>query len=258
MTSPRAALLASTTAGVVALALACATVAAPASAAGPGKEVLLTFDADQTERQAGTSGVTVREVTADGGTITSTEGPSGQAARLPAYRSGTAAKAAFSVTDEDGGADDLEPGHSDFSFGADFTLDAVSTGSREDNGNNLVQRGLYNDGAQMKLQVDDRRPSCRLKGRDGGILLTSQHTVAPDEWYRVVCRRVGTKAVLKVVRLSDRTTWTRKAGRSLGAFRYADATPFSSGAKLAGPTSFTGGSVDQFNGAIDRVFLDIS
>lgn len=229
-----------------------------ATAASPGKEVLLDFDGAPVERQSGTSSVTIRRLTAAGGTITATPGPKGGggAVRLPAYREGTSPKAAFSIVPE-GETDPIEPRKADFRFGSDFTLNKVSTGSKEDDGNNLVQRGLYNHSAQMKLQVDEGRPSCRLKGSGGIVLLRSEHKVAPGEWYRTWCRRHGDKATLQVVRLSDKASWTKTVTRRLGGFWYAQSTPFSAGAKLAGPRQFVSGSADQFNGRIDRVFLDI-
>lgn len=262
MNTHRAALSPACWSAALALGVAVATSAgAPAAtAAGPGREVLLHFDDTNTfERQSGISGATVRTVTADGGSIRHVAGPAGggQGVRLPAYSSGTPPKAAFSVVDTDG-ADDLEPGSASFAFGADFAIDKVSTGSSQDNGNNLVQRGLYDDDAQMKIQVDEDRPSCRLKGSSGGVLMKSPVAVNPGTWYRTVCRRAGSTLTFKLVRLSDRATWTRTVTRSLGTFSYATSTPFSTGGKLASPTRFTGGSSDQFNGMVDRVFLDVA
>lgn len=246
----------------LALGVAAATSAAvpAATAAGPGQEVMLHFnDTTSFERQSGIPGVTVRTVTADGGTTRHVAGPAGggQAVRLPAYSSGTSPKAAFSVVDTEG-ADDLEPGSANFALGADFAIDEVSTGSSQDNGNNLVQRGLYDDAAQMKIQVDGARPSCRLKGSSGDVLMKSPVAVTPGTWYRTVCKRTGSTLSFKLIRLSDRATWTRTVSRSLGRFNYATSTPFSAGGKLDSPTRFTGGSSDQFNGVVDRVFLDVA
>ena len=258
----RAALSPACWSAALALGLGAATVASvpAATAAGPGREVMLHFnDTNTLERQSGITGATVRTVTADGGSTRHVAGPAGggQAVRLPAYSSGTSPKAAFSVVDTDG-ADDLEPGSASFVFGADFAIDQVSTGSSQDDGNNLVQRGLYNDAAQMKIQVDGARPSCRLKGSSGEVHMKSPVVVTPGTWYRTTCARAGSTLTFRLVRLSDRATWTRTVTRSLGTFSYATSTPFSSGGKLASPTRFTGGSSDQFNGVVDRVFLDVT
>ena len=246
----------------LALGVGAATLTAvpAATAAGPGHEVMLHFnDTSTLERQSGIPGATVRTVTADGGSTRHVAGPAGggQAVRLPAFSSGTSPKAAFSVVDTEG-ADDLEPGSANFAFGADFAIDKVSTGSVQDNGNNLVQRGLYNDAAQMKIQVDGARPSCRLKGSSGEVLMTSPVAVTPGTWYRTTCRRTGSTLTFKLIRLSDGVTWTRTVTRSLGSFSYATGTPFSTGGKLTSATRFTGGSSDQFNGTVDRAFLNIA
>jgi hypothetical protein len=228
----------------------------PASAA-PGTEVLLDFGATSVERQSGTSRVRVRGLAAAGGTIADAPGPKGggRAVRLPAFRTDSSPKAGFSIVPR-GEVDELEPRRADFTFGVDFTLDKSSTGSAQDGGNNLVQRGLFDDSAQMKLQVDTGRPSCRIKGSGGVVMLTSQHVVAPNTWYRTWCRRHGDRTTLKVVRLADRKQWTRTVTRDVGALRYGASTPVSVGAKLAGPKRFVR-SADQHNGRVDRAFVDI-
>jgi hypothetical protein len=66
--------------------------------------------------------------------------------------------------ENEGATDVLEARLGDFRFGAAFRLDAVSQGSRADNGDNLVQRGLSGDPAQYKLQLDGRVPACRVQG----------------------------------------------------------------------------------------------
>jgi hypothetical protein len=60
-----------------------------------------------------------------------------------------------------------QPGSRDFEFGAGFSLDTKSTGDHADNGDNLIQRGLFGDKAQYKIQVDKGKVSCRIKGSGG-------------------------------------------------------------------------------------------
>ena len=66
-------------------------------------------------------------------------------------------------------ADRLEPGTARFTFGADVKLDAVNDGGDYDNGNNVVQRGRFNDTTQFKLQIDAGKASCRVAGAKGAV-----------------------------------------------------------------------------------------
>lgn len=189
----------------------------------------------------------------------------GMAVRFPAYDGAVdAARAVVSVTNA-GSADELEPRAKDFWFGADAKLDATSTGSAYDNGNNLVQRGLAGDRAQYKLQVDGDRFSCRVKGDDGVLMLTSSLTVATATWYHVVCRRLvdakGDHLVLIVARIKangELGTVSKDVSkvRRVGALSFAKATPFSIGGKLVDASTIAEAS-DQWNGMVDNAFVTI-
>ena len=108
--------------------------------------------------------------------------------RFPAFDASEEAGRAVLVFDPpDGG---LDMGERDFRFGVDFALDDVTQGG-EDDGNNLVQRGLSADPVQFKIQADGDRASCRLAGDEGSVVITSQVELEPHVWYRIVCSRTG-------------------------------------------------------------------
>ena len=110
-----------------------------------------------------------------GGNAKVVTGPDGvsPAVQFPAYvKSGTYPRAVVGVTPTSGGG--LSPGASDFEYGAVFRLDATSSGRSIDNGDNLFQRGLYEDSAQFKLQIDKGYPSCRVRGSGGQGFVTSK------------------------------------------------------------------------------------
>ncbi len=156
--------------------------------------------------------------------------------------------------DEAGGT--LAVGAKDFSFGATFALDAMSNGNANDNGDNLVQRGAYEGPGQLKLQVDGHFPSCRILGTEGDILVEGDIKAVPRRWYTVTCTRTQSEVVLKMWpygRKSETLTW-RKAGAT-GDIPLAD-LPLTVGGKVR-PDGSAKTSADQFNGAVDDVFLDV-
>lgn len=246
------------TALVAALATAAGLALAPqpVGAVGPGRELRFTFERAALLAQSGNADLRVRELTARGGDIDRVSGqPGGRAARFPRYRQSDAPVAVISVVDESGG-DDLAPGSRDFTFGADFALDRTSQGSSTDNGNNLVQRGLYNDPMQYKIELDGRQPRCRVKGSAGAVLVRSSLRVSPDVWYDVRCSRAGSRVVLEVTRLSNGRTWRDARSGSIGSLQISRTVPLSVGGKLAHATRIAGSS-DQFNGRVDNVFLNV-
>ncbi len=179
----------------------------------------------------------------------------GQAVRFPPYNGGTAPSASILVV-APAGKKSLDPGAQDFSFGASFDLDPTSEGTPLDNGNNLVQRGVYAGPAQFKLQVDSGRPSCRVHGDDGDVTVQAPEPVAPHYWYTVTCTRTDAGLTLRV-RAEDR-------GPSAGIWRKPGPTgrlsfegaPLTVGGKVddAGTPI---DSADQFNGVVDNVFFKI-
>lgn len=232
----------------------CLVFATPASAGG--RELNLTFDDSRLTRNSGSAPVTVEEVTANGGQVNAVSDPSGgRAIRLPGHEStGYAPRAVLTVTQQDNA---LSPGTASFRFGADFTLDAESQGSASDNGNNLLQRGLWDAPMQYKVQVDGGRPSCRVKGSRGAVDVVSPRRVEPGTWYRVMCGRSATTVTLTVVRLADDATWTYSDSGPIGSLRAPAAQPLSIGGKVDASGRIVAAS-DQFNGRVDNAFYAVA
>lgn len=231
----------------------------------PVDVVVLPLDGGRLE-STGTAAVTVGLASRDGGTITSAEDRQGApdgAVRLPAHdATAPAPRAAVRVTNA-GAGDALDPGTRRFSFGADVRLDATSESGAAggiDNGDNVVQRGLFDDVVQYKLQVDHRQPSCRVKGRAGEVMVTSTVTLDADRWYRLLCTRSGTTVSLTVTSWSPGGTPTDTVTRGEGATGSmtpaAPTVPLSAGGKLLA-TGAVAGSTDQLNGLLDRVVLRV-
>jgi hypothetical protein len=185
----------------------------------------------------------------------------GWAAQLPAYEDSSAPpRAAIRVTNTGSKGDALSPGRHSFRFGAEFRLDDASEGSQVDNGDNLVQRGLYQSRRQYKLQVDHRVVLCRVKGAQGTLVARSS-TIAPQTWYRVLCRRNEGKVVLKVWQLAaDGPALLSKTSTqgATGSLTMARRTPLSVGGKLSQKGKIPAGGSDQFNGVVDRVVYAVA
>lgn len=229
--------------------------------AGPGAVVPGTSN-----RGGAPTSVTV--TTRSGGRLVAAEGVDGVAVRFPAVRPDRPqpSQAALLVRPVlgPGDPDPLAPGEHDFVFGADVLLDAASEGA-SDNGDNVVQRGLYNDAAQYKLQIDHRRPSCRFAGSDGALVVRADTITVPGDWYRLTCSRTGTELALTMSRWDD-GSWT-ETGRwseqgDVGTLdfpvaRKAEAPPVSVGAKADAAGEIPASSGDQFNGVLDNVYVDV-
>lgn len=215
----------------------------------------------------GTGATTQALVTAGGGNLGGrwSRIKTGLAARFPAY-DGTAGgqRAVVSVTNS-GSRDDLSPGAKEFTFGADAKINATSTGTANDNGNNLLQRGLSNQSAQYKLQMDGTRFSCRVKGDGGTIMVTSPVRVRASTWYHVTCtRRVSTSGDYLVLKMSTvnadgtrtKARKTTSSKRSIGRLSFARRAPLTVGGKLKDQSTVATAS-DQWNGMVDSAFLTI-
>ncbi len=253
-------------------------LAGPAAAA-PLDQVWLTFGETPvgqtlaTVTNEGTLAADTRQsvVTLNGGTLVAGSAVSGQgsSADFPAFASsGSGRRAVVRVTNA-GSVDRLAPGSAQFSFGADVVLDATSASSSSgstDNGNNVIQRGLYNDAGQFKIQVDARRPSCRIKGASGAVEVTSRVSLTPDiQWYRLRCTRtVGSPndtVTLTVTPISSSgelgaAVSDSRTGR-VGRTGFALGVPLSVGGKLKSSGAINSSSSDQFNGRIDNAVLQI-
>jgi hypothetical protein len=246
---------------VSALALALAVLAVPApgtaTAATNGRELDLTFDNATMDRQSGAATVTVRTLTHKGGVVKRVSGYESQAARFPAFAQSSNPPLAILTVVDRTGADDLQPVDQKFRFGADFSLDAKSQTSPVDNGNNLIQRGLYDAPMQYKLEMDGNRPRCRVKGDAGAVLVKAGMTVQPKTWYRATCLRSGSTVTLTIERRDDGKTWTFHRSGRIGALRISRSVPLTVGGKAKSPTRINTKASDEFNGKVDNAFLNL-
>jgi hypothetical protein len=253
-------------------------LAAPASAT-PADQVWLSFgDATvgqplATVTNAGTLAAETRQsvVTLNGGSLTVGGSVPGQgtSADFPAFSASSTGRRAIIKVTNSGTTDRLAPGTARFEFGADVVIDATNASGASgstDNGNNVIQRGLYNDASQFKLQVDARRPSCRIKGSSGAVEVTSRTNLTPDtQWYRLTCvRTVGSPndtVTLQVTPIAADgargTTVSDARSGPVGRAAYAIGIPLSVGGKLKSNGTVNSSASDQFNGRIDNAVLRI-
>lgn len=253
-----------------------ALLPATSAAAATSEVVVLGFDGgtvgetvtaiDNSGATAGTTRVTVVTDPARAGSIRWAAGAPGSdtAADLPAF-SPSGARAIVAVQNLSGTTDALAVGSQRLEFGADIVLDGGTTavaGSTDD-GNNVVQRGLYNDNAQFKLEVDGDRPRCRVKGSGSSVDVGAATSIAPRRWYRLRCvRPSGSNTVTLTVTpiAADGTFGTpvarsRTASGSIGSLGFARDVPLTVGGKLNRSLALASPSSDQFNGLIDNVVL---
>jgi hypothetical protein len=207
---------------------------------------------------SGSLATTVKVSKSGGGAVKAGPDPDGAASgEFPAW-DGTAPyqRAAVTVLSKESG-DPLSPGARDFELGARFNLDSKTQGGR-DNGNNLVQRGLFHDNAQYKLQVDGGKVSCRVKGSRGAQTLRSPVTVRAGAWYATSCARDGDRLVLKVTR-PDGSGSTRSVAFRAGSITMrSSSVRVSIGAKVGRSGAVMAGDADQFNGLIDDAYVTIA
>lgn len=156
--------------------------------------------------------------------------------------------AALVVVPRSGG--DLTPGTAPFAFGAHFVAD----GDWAD-GANVLQRGLFTDRGQYKLEVDGAYPRCSILGSEGRLIARSSRAIAAGVWYSADCLRDETSVTLVLRSLATGAEWvTRVEGKTGDIQPQTVSTQVSIGAK-----TWEGGDVgrqpDQFNGAIDNVYI---
>jgi hypothetical protein len=256
-----------------ALATAAALGMCPAaSAVTDPDDVLLRFDNGTVNSRitavanAGTAVTRQRIVTQNGGFLVARWSRTGRfAADYPAFDGSTRGPRAVVAVTNAGATDALSPGAASFAFGADVRRDPVSTGTPSDNGNNVVQRGLFGDVAQFKVQLDNGHPLCRVKGDLGVLSVNSRLFLRSNTWYRIICVRQvsvsGDHLALTVapVRL-DGTPGPAVSSSSavlpVGDTGFSYDTPLSVGGKLNPNLTIVAAS-DQFNGWIDNAFLRI-
>lgn len=270
--SARARIAAVGAAGAVGAAALLTLVPATTAAGATVDAVVLGFDEAvvgepmPAPTNAGSTAASTRTLITGGGTVlggASLPG-SGTAADFPAFaRSGS--RAIVAVQTLAGAADGMNPGTQRLEFGADVLLDAGTTavaGSTDD-GNNIVQRGLYNDSAQFKLEVDGTQPRCRVKGGGSSVDFGAATTITPGRWYRLRCLRPGgsNTVTLSVTPIAaDGTLGTpvarsRTASGSIGSLGFARDVPLTVGGKLNRSLSLASPSSDQFNGLVDNIVL---
>jgi len=239
---------------------------APTTAVGSTKEptVLLDFEGASgdvsTFRNKGllSGAAVVRSV--GGGRVTVEPRPhdgDDHALRFPDHDTSQAPRRAVLVVESPIGDTRLDPGDEAFEFGADFTLDSVSEGGSSDNGNNLVQRGLASDPTQYKLQVEHRRASCRIAGPAGQVVVSSSSDVVDGRWYTVTCaRRAGDVTLTLRPDEGGPVERVSKPGAT-GALTDPADRPLVVGGKASATSIVVTANSDQFNGAVDNVFLRI-
>lgn len=177
----------------------------------------------------------------------------GLALMLPGDQGQADAVAALKIMPSD--PDLFSPGEDSFTLGAD-----IAWAGGGDGGANIVQRGLFSDIGQYKLQMDGGVPSCRVAGAEGEVLVKAERSLSPRSWHRLRCQRARDEVTLTVQpwdgdRLGDPETFTKKG--PIGAVDFPTTTPFSVGAKLSASGSLVPKRPDQFHGLIDSVVVDV-
>lgn len=224
-------------------------------------------DAARVQASAEPAPSTQSVITANGGAVV-TEASfagAGMAARYPSFDGTSTAPRAVVAMANSTTTDVLTPGAKVFTFGADVNSDSVSTGTRYDNGNNILQRGLYGDPAQYKLQIDNGHALCRVKGDQGSASLTSPQLLPSNEWFRIACTRkvfaTGDQLVLSITPITASGVFgtpiiNRSGVKPIGKLNFASSRALSIGGKLTAMNAIHLES-DQFNGLIDNPSLDI-
>jgi hypothetical protein len=180
------------------------------------------------------------------------------ALRFPAHAAGDSPVAILALTSQD--PDWLQPRDGGLVFGADLAVDAVSDGTDRDNGDNVVQRGLFGAPAQFKLQVDHRRPSCLVRGDAGMVLAKSSVVLEPGAWYRVTCRRSGDEVEVAVSRLDQGAESDPEVDREqgdIGSVSFPSGSVVSVGGKLGPKGGPVEDATDQYDGSLSRIHVSV-
>lgn len=211
--------------------------------------------------QRGTAPVRIDLVSLQGGAAETVDGPLGvPAIELPPFtRAALYPRAVFRVVSV--GDDQLSPGLQPLVWGADFMLDARSRAKTGvDNGDNLVQRGLSDQAALYKAELDRDRAGCTVIGTAGELRVTTREQAQPGIWYRLRCRRVDNTLSVSLQPLEARepaTPYTAIAKGPIGAIVMKRGIPLSIGGKLKPDGSIFRSATDQFNGRIASPLVDI-
>ena len=249
-------------------------VSSPTEAATSSDQVWLDFEGtppgnDITSlSNVGSANVSVTVVTANGGRLRArhVKTTDSRVADYPSYDGRSNGPRAVVSILPTGGGDELEPLAAPFRFGVDARLDTKNQGTSSDDGNNLIQRGLFSDAAQYKIQEDSRTLSCRVKGQSGALMVASTVRPQPKTWYRIRCARNvvsgGDRLMIAVRTIRGpgsfgpvTKTWSTTG--AIGSLSFSASTPLSVGGKLTGPAAIHPAS-DQFNGMLDNAYLHVS
>lgn len=239
------------------LALAACSGVAPHESDG---EFRLDFDGDDVLQSEPVGAVHVSEASVSGGRAAAagSHPGSGTALRFPDFSTGEEIpRVALVVTSGNGPL--LNPHRAQFRFGADVRLESVgaSSVSAQDNGDNVLQRGLSSDETQFKLQVDDGRPACAIHGPLARIQANGEE-LADRRWYRLTCTRTRTGVTLSVRDLLAGTEERYEADGDVGDMDFPASVPISIGCKVARTGKPLAHQADQFNGTMDAVWVGFS
>jgi hypothetical protein len=222
--------------------------------------VLLDFDNEDPLATTLAERVSVRSLEAGGGQPVQVQSGNGTSAlRFPPHSAEAHAPRLVLVIHPAGAADLLNPEGNDFSFGADLRLNDVSYGTGGDNGDNVLQRGLFSDANQYKLQVDKRVPSCTVKSGAAGLIVKFDQ-VLDEGWFRVRCDYEARSLTLSVSKiLTDRVEdlGDKTESKSIGSLGFSASTPATIGGKIGSNGELVLSESDQFNGELDNVFVDV-
>lgn len=244
----------------------CAQVGAVSQAAAiasPGGELVLEFDEGLAAmgeelgriQNSGNALMRISVATRDGGALTRARGRYGFAARTPGghARDGVGPLAALVVRPR--GEDRLSPGTAPLKWGADVRLPARALTAVE--GNNVLQRGLFEDPVQFKLQIDDGVPSCRVSGALGDATVEARASLRAGEWYRLHCQLRDGRLSVRVARPGRPGGTVGSAPAEVGPLDFERSTPVAVGAKLNSGGEIVADSADQYHGLLDNVFVDV-
>lgn len=228
--------------------------ATPSVAPSEAPRVLeLDFDGpDPTALSIGTAQVRVQSV--HGGELTLIPHNGGKAANFPEFSEEDEPEGLALVLT--GGADSIpNPGPRDFAFGAEVLMYSDEA-SEQDNGDNVMQRGLAADSSQYKLQVDHGVPSCVVAGSDGRLFVKGPR-LQVDVWYALKCARIGDQLVITITNQSDESVVAKAVGGPIGSVSLEPDRPLSIGRKVTAWGEPVVNQPDQFNGALDSVWVSL-
>lgn len=226
------------------------------------KATLLTFDErNLSAAKLGVTkpGVVVESLVAGGAKTTYGAGASGAGLVLPTHAQTKAGQRMILVMRPVSSADPLNPGSRSFDFGADIKLESRSGDNAGDNGDNVLQRGLYGDYSQFKLQVDKRVPSCTVKSGPTRLFVKSKVKLG-NGWHRVGCSYRSGKLSLSVAGITGTTVAAAKVTTVAGTVKplsFGLKTPVSVGGKFGANGKIVISNPDQFNGVLDNIYLDV-